>query len=326
MTLVEMLLPLIVFPGLVFISTLSLFTEWIVRKIVARSQNRIGPAYVGPFGILQPFADFLKLFMAKEEVVQMYSSPWLAKLFLSLGIGGIVASTLMLPLSPFRFAAPYDVLVLSYLCTVWPSLSIVLASILYPNPYTYTGVSRLIAMLVVVEPIWIASILVPVVLASHLYNAKYSIYLTSVYAWRLWMESPIVAAAMALAFVSFIVATQAKTMMKPFDIPEAEQELIAGHITEFSGQTLALYNILHDIELTFSALLATYIFLGGPYPYRHLSIAGILVLAIKYLVIVLAISLIRACSARLRIDQGIRAVLYLGGVPAAVALILTLLS
>ncbi len=320
------LLSAFVFPGLVFLSALAFFSEWFLRKVVARMQNRMGPSYVGPFGILQPFADFLKLYLVKEEKVQRHSAPLQAKLGLSMGIGALIAATLMLPISPFRLAASYDVIVLIYLCAVWVTVGIIVASMAYPNPLTVAGVSRFIALAAIVEPSWVASVLIPVTLATA-FGAKipYSVLATSTISWKLWLN-PLSAAAMALGLWSVLISSQAKTMLKPFDIPEAEQELIAGHVTEFSGRILALYDLLHDMELAFAALLITYLFLGGPYPYGHATPAGFVILVVKYLGALFSMSLIRACMGRFRIEQGIKAVAKYSLIPALIGLAIAISS
>jgi len=310
----------LVFPGLVFLSSLSFFSEWFLRKVVARMQNRMGPAYVGPAGILQPFADFLKLYLAKEVKIQRYSSPLQAKVGLSIAIAAIVTATLMLPLSPLRFAAPYDVIVFVYLCAVWVTVGLIIATLSYPNPLTLAGISRFVALAAIVEPSWVAAIFVPITLCTAMKaTPPFSILATSMNAWRAWFSIPGFIA-MALGLWSAVVASQAKTMLKPFDIPEAEQELIAGHVTEFSGRVLAMYNMLHDMELAFSALVITYLFLGGPYPYGHTSPVGIVVLVVKYLLVLFTLVTLRACMGRLRIDQAISIVLKYSLIPALAGL------
>ncbi|MEM3980148.1 MAG: complex I subunit 1 family protein [Ignisphaera sp.] len=333
----HILFALIVFPGLIFSTALALFSEWFYRKTVARMQNRMGPSYTGPIGLLQPLADILKLFLIKEVKKQRYSSINLAEIGLGtsinlaeIGLGISIASTiaplLLLPLSPIRFSAPYDVLVLVYLYAVWHFIGLVIATLAYPNPFVIAGLSRLIALTCVIEPTIFASILVPIILTSTSCTPKYSIMCAAINSWKIWLSSPLALISMLLALVAIIIATQAKLGLKPFDIPEAEQELIAGHITEFSGSLLALYNLSHNIKLAFSAILITYLFLGGPYPYRHLSLEGMLLIAVKFVTILFVLTLIRASYGRRRIDQGISLVMKYGLIPSIIALLLAYLS
>ncbi|MEM1541698.1 MAG: complex I subunit 1 family protein [Ignisphaera sp.] len=315
-----------VFPGLLFMVAIALFSEWFYRKVVARMQNRMGPAYTGPIGILQPLADILKLLLVKEVKKQRYSSLMLAEVGMSIAIASIVASVFMLPISPLRFSAPYDIIVLLYLYAVWHFIGLAIAVLAYPNPFVIAGLSRLIALTVVIEPAIFSSILVPAILTSTNCSPTYSVLCISANSWRLWLNSPLAFISMLLALLSIIIATQAKLGLKPFDIPEAEQELIAGHITEYSGSILALYNLLHDIKLAFSALLITYLFLGGPYPYRHLSIAGITLLVIKYVAVLYTLSLLRASFGRRRIDQGIVMIMKYSLMPSIAALLISLIT
>lgn len=315
-----------VFPGLIFLVILALFSEWFYRKTIARMQNRMGPAYTGPMGILQPLADMLKLFLAKEVKKQRYSSVILAETGLAISIASIIASMILLPISLIRFSAPYDILILMYLYAVWHFIGIAIATLAYPNPFVITGLSRLISLTVVIEPIIFSSILVPAILTSTNCSPSYSVICISTNSWKLWFSSPLSIASMTLALISNIIATQAKLGLKPFDIPEAEQELIAGHITEFSGSVLALYNLSHDIKLAFSTLLITYIFLGGSYPYNHLSLGGIAVLIIKYVIVLYILSLVRASFGRRKIEQGLIIVMKYGLIPSILALILSFIE
>jgi len=318
-----LLFALLVFPGLFFTVALALFSEWYLRKIVARMQNRMGPSYVGPFGILQPLADFLKLVMSKEEVVQKFSLSWVPKAMALTGIGAAVASLLFLPISPFRVVAPYDFVVYLYICSLWVPVSIVFMGLSAPNPFVSAGISRLLSLFIATEPVWFAAVLVPVALTTYYGYSEmpFSVFCTAVNSWRLWSE-PLGAVAMLLGLVGTVVSIQAKEMAQPFNIPEAEHELIAGFATEFSGPVLGLFNLVHDVDTAVSLLLVTYIYLGGPYPYPHLSVPGILLLIVKYLALLTVVSVIRSSFGRFRIEQGIETLLKYSAAPVAIALIL----
>ncbi len=319
----------IVFPGILFIIALALFTEWYIRKAVAHMQSRMGPKYVGPIGLLQPLADLLKLASVKEEIRQKYSSIGVAKLFGLLGISAMIASLLLLPLSPLRIASDYDFLIYIYLFGVWVPLSIIVMALSTPNPFTNIGVSRLLSFIIVIEPAYFSAFLVPVTLTTYSgVEPVYSVYATSTHVYRLW-TNPVYAVLLVVALVAVIASIQAKTMLNPFNIPEAEQEIIAGFATEFSGPLLAIYNLLHDIEVAVASIFVAYVFLGGPAPFNHLSILGILVLIAKYILVVTIISIIRSSYGRFRIDQGLRVLtkysLILGVLSAIVANIIVLI-
>lgn len=315
----EFTLSILVFPGLVFATALALFSEWFIRKVVARMQNRMGPSYVGPFGILQPLADIMKLMIAKEEIVQRYSIQVVARIFASLGLGALIASLLLLPISPFRLISDFDFLIYFYLCCLIVPLSIIFIGLAAPNPFTETGVSRLLTMTLLVEPSYFTAFIIPIVLATQIYGeilpASYSIYSTSIVAWRLWLN-PLTAPAMILGLFAALVAMQAKFMIQPFNIPEAEQEIIAGFETELSGPILGLMRLLHDMDIAVTTLFIVYVFLGGPYPFKHLTVYGILTLVAKYVAILFIVTLMKAVFGRLRIDQALGILFKYSFIPA----------
>ncbi|WFO76276.1 NADH-quinone oxidoreductase subunit H [Desulfurococcaceae archaeon MEX13E-LK6-19] len=319
------LVSILVFPGFLFIVALGLFSEWFLRKIVARMQNRMGPTYVGPFGILQPLADLLKLFTAKEEIKQKYSVLWLGKGFAALGVGAVVATMLMLPLSPLRFTAPYDFLIYLYLYCIIVPIAFIFLGLSAPNPFSEIGVSRLLSIMIIGEPAYSIAFFVPVFLASEFFAKSpwpvFSILLTAHSAWKLW-GIPLAALALILAFIAIIVAIQAKAFIPPFNIPDAEQEIIAGPETELSGPALGFARLLHDVELAASILFVVYVFLGGPYPYPHTSLPGIALLVAKYIAVLFLVSLFKALFGRFRIEQGLRTLFNYGLVLALIAAII----
>ncbi|RLG80685.1 MAG: NADH-quinone oxidoreductase subunit H [Thermoprotei archaeon] len=315
------LVSLIVFPGLLFTIALALFTQYLVRKWSGRLQKRMGPTYVGPFGTLQPLADLIKLVHAKEEVVHRYSMPGLAKFFGILGIAAGISAMLFFPLSPLRIVSDYDYLVYVYLVSIWIPVSLLLMSLAMPGPYTSIGVSRFLSFITVMEPAYFAALLTPMILASADYKPFYSIYATSITVWRYWVN-PLTALPLVLALIAAIVTLQAKAMFNPFNIPEAEQEIIAGFETEFSGPVLGIASLLHDVDVAVTAISIVYLLLGGPYPFPHLSIPGILVLIVKYLAVVFVATVIRNAFGRYRLEQALYTIFKYALVPSLIAAVL----
>ncbi len=314
------LLAALVYPGFLFLTSLALFTQYYTRKLSARFQNRMGPSYVGPAGILQPLYDLLKLIRVKEEVLPRNSLPWIGRVAGLLGLGAAYTIPLLLPLSILRIHGPYDFLVYMYLCCLWIPFMLIVMSLSFPGPYTSVGVSRILTLVTICEPAYFASMLVPVALTSSM-GDPYSVYTASLNAWKLWLN-PYTLPLMILSLLAALVSLQAKAMYQPFNIPEAEQEIIAGFETEFSGPILGLGSLLHDVDVAITALSITYIILGGPYPYPHLSIPGIIVLIAKYLVVMFLAVLVKNLYGRYRIEQALYTLFKYSFIPAIIALTL----
>jgi len=321
MDMLQLLFATLIFPGFVFLVVLSFLTQYLIRKLSARMQRRMGPKYAGPVGILQPVYDFLKLLRAKELLKTRYSMVRAAEISLLLGSSSLIASTLLLPLNIYSIGSPYDFLIFFYMASIWPILMIIFASLSMPGPYTSVGVSRLLSILTVSEPAFFTGLLVPVALASSNTKAPLMISIASARVYELWVN-PLTLPIMILVTISLIVAFQSKLMLPPFNVPEAEQEIIAGHETEFSGPLLALAILLHDMDTVVSALAIVYLVLGGPAPFSHSSIEGVLLLTLKYLLVIAVATYVKNVFGRYRIDQALVALLKYGLTPAIVAGIL----
>jgi NADH-quinone oxidoreductase subunit H len=204
-----------------------------------------------------------------------------------------------------------------------PLVAMVMASLAMPGPYTSIGVSRLLSIITIAEPAFFASIIIPVYLSTRSSGLLMSIsgYVNVYQAW----ERPLTALIMTLCFIAFIISLQAKAMYQPFNIPEAEQEIIAGFETEFSGPLLALVRLLHDVDLAVSILLGVYVFLAGPLPFRHLSVSGVLMLVVKYTTLTLVVTLVRSIMGRYRVEQALLQLFKYSLTPVIAAAILTLL-
>ena len=315
---------ILVFPGILFLISLSLFTQWYYRKLSGRLQNRMGPTYVGPAGLLQPLMDLWKLIHVKEMAVNKYSLPSLAQFFGLLGISALVVSLLLFPLSPYHVTGPYDFLVFIYLVSLWVPLSMLIMSLSMPGPYTSTGVSRLLTFITLIEPSFFAALLAPVALASARTGIPYSVLEASKNAIYCW-ANPVLLPVMVLSLIAAIVVLQAKAMFQPFNIPEAEQEIIAGYETEFSGPLLGLASLMHDMDIAVTAIAITYLILGGPYPFPHLSVPGIVLLIVKYMAVVTAATIIKNAFGRYRIEQALNTIFKYALIPAIVALLLAMI-
>ena len=303
---IDLIVQSLIFPGLFFIVFMVIFTQWVYRKITARIQYRRGPCYTGPLGFLQPLADFMKLLM-KEDVVTKYSVKYLSIILASLGIGSLVAILLLTPLSPKPFHGDYDIIILFYL-GLWSSLAILFIGLSTPNPYTSLGVGRYMALLVSSEPSYIASFIVPVIIASRLYNANYSFYRTSIISYKLWITDPFSSISMLLAAIAGFIALMGVLEIRPFDFPEAEGEIYWGIFTEYGGPRLALAFFILFTERIVLPMIYVMLFLGGPWPI-DITVnywLGLMAILIKFLILFVLLSVIDNVMPRLRPDQGVR--------------------
>lgn len=301
----------IVYPGLLFTLIAILLTQWYVRKLYARMQNRIGPLHTGPSGLLQPLADFIKL-MFKEDIATRGSSDRLVAGMLVTAIGALVAFLLMTPLTHLVksllggfvvVAADFDIILALYLL-VWPTVALALVGFMSPNPFSILGGSRVFSLTLAYEVAFALSLLTPVTMASAIRAPAFSIYASSLASWRLW-TNPFTAVLVAVSLFTALLSLQCKLLEKPFDIPEAETEIVAGPFTEYSGPKLALIILLHDVELFVGSALIAFVFLGGPHPFTQTWWSGPATFLIKYLAVVAVLTSIKAAVARFRVDQAL---------------------
>ncbi len=277
-----------------YLLTLALFIIWFERKVVARIQDRIGPNRVGPWGLFQNVADVLKL-LTKEIVIP--SGADLIPFLLAPVIA--TATVLMLwAVLPFtRNAIGTDVSIgVLYLAAVSSLgfMSILMAGWSSNNKYALLGAFRAVAMLVSYEVPLILMLLIPVLLAGSMrVNAI-------VEAQSIWYVF-----SMPLAALIFYIANHAEVARSPFDLLEAESEIVAGYHIEYSGMAFATFYLAEFLHaFTISALTAT-LFLGGwrgPFV-DQVPTLGVVYFFIKSFAVYFVNVWARGTLPRLRIDQ-----------------------
>jgi len=292
------LLQILIFPGILFAILLAFIYEWFDRKIYAKLQNRVGPLYTGPSGILQPFADFVKL-LAKEDIVP---SDVDKPLFNALPIVALTLSLtgfLALPITGLRGIISFngDLIFLIALMTLI-CIVIIYSGISSSNRFSTVGAERAALQLLGYEiPMMLSAISIGIVAKS-----MWVYEIVSTQADSIWfLMGPGV-----LGFAIFVLCGQAELERIPFDIPEAETEIVAGWLTEFSGRKLALFRLTKDVELLYLSGLAVALFLGGPSGPTIPGLEPILYLVyflLKTLFVLFLLTTLRALFARLRIDQ-----------------------
>jgi len=280
----------IVFPGFLFTALVGVLVSWIDRKVTARVQWRVGPP------VLQPFYDFVKL-LGKETIVPQAGSKLTFLLSPLFGLAAVtIVSTILwlVMISPEKTFLG-DLIVVIYLLTI-PSICVIIGGFASGNPLASLGASREMKMILAYELPFILAIFTPVIKAQGIirlgdllqYQWANSIFLNS------WSGF--------IAFVVAIICMQAKLALVPFDIPEAETEIIAGPYIEYSGAPLALYKLTRWMMLFVVPMFLVIMFMGGIVFSGWHILWGIL----KYVLLLVIIILMRNTNPRLRIDQAIK--------------------
>ncbi len=288
---------MLVFPGFTFILFFTLFCDWVERKIEARMQNRVGPKFTGPMGILQPFADFVKL-LTKEDIVPRGTKKTVFKIAPILSFSILVFALSFLPVDGAAaipdsgFAG--DLIFVMALVTI-ANFLMFLAGWASANPYGTIGAARVLTQFLGYDiPLFLIA-LTPAFLAKNL----------SIYAIAASQYLPFIVLA-PWAFVLFIVALQAELEKDPFDVPHAETEVVGGLETEYCGGKLAFLHLTRDVQIVFGAALVVELFLGGPYGPVFFGLPPFwytLWFVLKLLAVVVITEYVTCLFARLRIDQ-----------------------
>ena len=231
---------------------LDILLVWVERKVVARFQDRLGPNRVGPFGLIQPFADIIKL-LIKEDITPDGADRVVYNLAPVLSLMSVLLLWAIVPLAPVILGVDLNVGALYIIAAgAIGTLSIIMAAWASNNKYALIGAFRQVAVLVSFEVPMIATMLIPTVLAGSMgMNAI-------VQAQRIWFFflAP-------LAAIIFMVAAIAELGRTPFDMNEAESEIVAGFHIEYTGMKFGLFyagELLH--AFTFGGFWAI-LFFGG---------------------------------------------------------------
>ncbi len=292
------ILRLVIAVGLAIFLVLNgaLVQIFLERKIQAVMQDRVGPYHTGPFGLLQTIADAVKL-IGKEDIrAKLTDAPF----FLAapaIVFSPMLASFVVLPFGPDFVGANLNVGLL-YLTTLGSMtvLGIVIAGWASNNKYSLMGGLRSAGQLISYEVPQILGLVTVVLFVGSLSMVD----ITNS------QPGPLInVLIMPFAFVTYFIAALAETNRNPFDLPEAESELVAGFLTEYSGMRWGVFFVAEYGEITVvSAIMATLWFGGWHGPgVDALPILGVLWFTLKTYLFVLLFMWIRATLPRLRIDQ-----------------------
>jgi NADH-quinone oxidoreductase subunit H len=279
----------LIFPGFLFTAVVGLFITWVDRKVAAFVQSRVGPPWY------QPYADIGKL-LAKQMVLPRGSR---AVGFLAAPLLAVAGATLAAAIVFYALLDPTagfvgDLIVLVYLAAL-PPISLIIAGASSRSPFGAIGAGREMSMVLAYEVGFLMSIFTVIIQAR-------SIMLADIIAYQAQNGAIAMSVSGFLAMVVALFCIQAKLGFLPFDISEAETEIIGGPLAEYSGAGLALFKLARAMMFLQLPVFIILLFTGAPEP-TLLSWLGFLV---KVLVVLVLIILVKTTHARLRLDQALR--------------------
>ncbi len=290
----------LIFPGFVFTVVVGLIASWVVRKVSAAVQWRVGP----PF--FQPFFDVAKL-MGKETLVPEDAHK---TIFASAPVVGLAGITLLSAIlwrgAIWRTEFVGDIIVAIYLM-ILPSLALILGSSASASPHAGIGTSREMKLVIGYElPLVLAFVVVIIKTGGQLSLAVIA------------QSAPVLSISGMLAFLVSLLCIQAKLGFVPFDIAEAETEIGSGVLMEYSGTLLALWKIVQAMMLVALPLFLVTVFMGGFGNSGMPLLWGVL----KFVLVLVLIILIKNTNPRVRIDQAMKFFWVYCGLTSALAVIL----
>lgn len=299
----------LLFPGLSFILSYTLYAEWLSRKTVARLQNRTGPLHTGWQGILQPIADFIKL-IVKEDITPAAAEAVVFNIVPIFIFAIPLAATFLIPIQNITTLWGYqpvaafegDLIMVLFLMSL-TVLAVFLAGWSSGNLFGAVGATRVAFMMLAYEiPLGLVAIS-PAIMAR-------SLSIVKIVDWQVagvqnFLANPtlpgfLLGVVMFIGFAIYTICLLAELEMRPFDMSEAETEIVHGWQVEYSGVKLALIRSGHDVKMVLAAGLLTSLYLGGP---TGPVLPPIVWFIIKTSACIIVLSNLSALFARFRIDQ-----------------------
>ncbi|GAH25547.1 unnamed protein product [marine sediment metagenome] len=298
------------FFGFLLTAIIGLLASWIDRKVTAKVQYRVGPP------LLQPLIDIVKL-LGKETLIPAGSSKITFLMAPVIGLASVILVSTLLWINNIYPAKSFlgDLIVVLYLLVI-PSISIIIGGFASRNPLASLGASREMKLILSYELPFILSILVTVI------KSGFTFRLGEILTFQAQNGAFVGSWSGTLALIVAIICMQAKLALVPFDIPEAETEIVGGPLIEYSGSGLAIYRLMKNMLMFTVPFFLIIVFIGGlRFDGIHLLYGGL-----KYIGLVALMTVIRNTNPRVRIDQAVK--FFWGPVTiiAIIAIILALLG
>ncbi len=272
----------------------TLLGIWIERKLAGRFQDRLGPNRVGPFGIVQSIADTVKI-LIKEDIMNTGVDRWVFNIAPILSVTAVILLWAVIPFSTAWIGTNLNIGVL-YLVAVGGlgTVAVIMAGWSSNNKYALVSAFRAVAQLISYEIPMVMALLVPVLLSGSMstqgiVRSQHIMYLFAV----------------PVTVLIFLISSQAETGRGPFDLLEAESELVSGFHIEYSGMKFGMFYVAEFLHAFTAGVLAAVLFLGGwkgPFA-EDVAILGFFYLMIKSLFVYFVLIWVRMTLPRLRIDH-----------------------
>lgn len=270
------------------------FLIWYERKLIGRIQDRFGPNRVGPWGIFQPIADMLKIF-TKEYITPAGVDRIPYNLAPILAVASVLLIWAVIPFTMTVMGVNLNVGIVYIIASGGLGvLGIILAGWSSNNKYALLGGFRAVAQLVSYEVPMVVSLLIPVILSGSL----------GVNDIVMAQRIPYLLSAPVAALI-FFITSMAETGRSPFDLTEAESEIVAGFNIEYSGLKFGMFYVAEFLHAFTVSLLFATLFLGGwrgPLA-EQIPLLGFVYLVVKTFVVYFVVILFRGSLPRFRIDQ-----------------------
>jgi NADH-quinone oxidoreductase subunit H len=263
---------------------------WLERRLLALWQDRYGPNRVGPFGLLQVLADMIKIFF-KEDWIPPFADRILFVIAPAITVVTVLMSFAVLPVAPGIIVANLNIGLLFFLgMSSLGVYSVVLAGWSSNNKYSLLGALRAAAQMFGYE-VFMGLSLMGVVLQAGSFNLVQIVEAQR----HLWFIVP-----QFLGFILFMIAALAETRRIPFDLPEAESELIAGYHSEYSGMKFGMFFVGEYLGVVLISSLVAVLFLGG---WQGPLLPPVIWFLLKMFILITFFILVRASLPRPRFDQ-----------------------
>ena len=288
MTLIKYIFLFLIFPGFLFSAAMGLIIGWVDRKVTARLQWRVGPPWY------QNFMDVAKLLFCKETLIpEGVSRP----VFLGMPLVALSSASLVSTIIFYVNGAPAasfigDLIVVVYLLLI-PSIMLMIGGFASGNVYASLGASREMKLMLGYELPFLLALVVPIM------KAGYAIKLGDIISAQNTSGMFIGSISGFISFLVMIFCVQAKLGFLPFDMAEAETEIISGPYIEYSGKLLGIFKIAKAITLFVVPILLITLYFGG----IKFGLEGFMKNILQYVIILVIMIVMKNTNPRVRIDQ-----------------------